>query len=158
MNMLSGIIVAAKARVAFEGVGSTSGAFANISQAELAISAMSHKAHVSPASRASWRRRDAPAANQAAVGRGLHAAASRELRQARQTVGGGREGEGLADAFAATELRPLLAGDRLDPAERLLDPLTDALADRVARVSRRAPVDRRRAPARVLRDVGRRAH
>lgn len=80
-----------------------------------------------------------------------------ELRQPHEIIGGGAEGEG-PDAVAATELRLLLAGDGLDPAERLFDPFADALAGGVA-VARRvrplltmevrlgiAPAARRRLP------------
>src|SRR6185437_14999876 len=81
-----------------------------------------------------------------------------ELRQPRQIVGGGREGEGPTDALATAELGPLLACDRLDPAKSFLDPLANALANRIARVSRRPAVDRRGAAACVLRDVGRCVH
>src|SRR6202167_3296040 len=56
-----------------------------------------------------------------------------KLRQSRQIVGGGREGEGPSDAFAAAELGSLLARDSLDPAKGLFDSLADALADRIAR-------------------------
>jgi uncharacterized membrane protein len=51
-----------------------------------------------------------------------------ELRQPHQIVGGGSEGKGPPDEVAATELRLPLAGNRLDPAERLFDALADALA------------------------------
>src|ERR1700678_1491591 len=75
-----------------------------------------------------------------------------------QIVGGGREGEGPSDAFAAAELGSLLARDSLDPAKGLFDSLADALADRIARVPRGAAVDRRRAAIGILRHVGRRVH
>ena len=52
-----------------------------------------------------------------------------ELRQSNQIVGGGSEGEGPPDATATAELRLLLPGHRLDPAERLFDALADALTD-----------------------------
>ena len=48
--------------------------------------------------------------------------------------------------------------DGLDPAEGLLDPFADALADGIARVPRGSAVDRRRAAVRVLRHVRRRVH
>src|SRR5919106_2876927 len=60
-----------------------------------------------------------------------------ELRQPHQIVSGGSEGEGPSDAVAAAELRLPLPGDGLDPAERLLDALADALADGIAAVPRR---------------------
>jgi hypothetical protein len=60
--------------------------------------------------------------------------------------------------FPAAEFGSFLAGDRLHPAEGLLDPLADALADRIARVSRRAAIDSRRASLGVLRDVRRGVH
>src|ERR1700722_3564339 len=74
-----------------------------------------------------------------------------ELRQSNQIVGGGSEGEGPPDAAATTELRLLLPGHRLDPAERLFDALADALTAGIAAVPRRACVDRRTSAAGVLR-------
>ena len=65
-----------------------------------------------------------------------------ELRQSNQIVGGGSESEGPPDATATAELRLLLPGHRLDPAERLFDALADALTDGIAAVPRRARVDR----------------
>jgi hypothetical protein len=55
--------------------------------------------------------------------RGLH-----ELRHRTKIVGGGREVKGPSDTLAAAELGSLLAGDRFDPAEGLLDPLANPLA------------------------------
>src|SRR6188474_456404 len=81
-----------------------------------------------------------------------------ELRQPHQIVGGSREGEGPADAVAASEPGLSLPADRLDPAERLLDALPDALAHRVATVSRRAAINGRTAATCVLRDVRRHPH
>src|ERR1700722_6659042 len=81
-----------------------------------------------------------------------------ELRQSHQIVGGGSEDEGPPDAVATAELRLLLPGHRLDPAERLFDALADALTDGIATVPRRAPVNRRTSPARVLRHVRRLPH
>jgi hypothetical protein len=79
--------------------------------------------------------------------------------QPRQIVSGGCEGEGPSDALATAELGSLLAGDGLDPAEGLLDPFADALAHVIARVSRRAAVNRRGTPPiGILRDVRRRIH
>ena len=78
-----------------------------------------------------------------------------QLRQPHQIVGGGSEGEGPSDAVAAAEPGLLLPGDRLDPAERLLDALADALADGIAAVPGRARVDRRAAAAGVLRHMRR---
>ena len=74
-----------------------------------------------------------------------------ELQQSNQIVGGGSEGEGPPDATATAELRLLLPGHRLDPAERLFNALADALTDVIAAVPRRACVDRRTSAAGVLR-------
>ena len=63
-----------------------------------------------------------------------------ELRQSNQIVGGGSEGEGPPDATATAELRLLLPGHRLEPAERLFDALADALTDGIAAVPRRASI------------------
>ncbi len=52
--------------------------------------------------------------------------------QADQVVSGDGEGEGPADPLAPFEAGLTLAGDGLDPAEALLDPLADPLADTVA--------------------------
>jgi len=71
------------------------------------------------------------------------------LGQPRQIVSRRREGEGPSDALPPPELGFLLSGDCLDPPEGFFDPLADALTDRVAGVSRRAAVNRRRAPAGV---------
>src|SRR6202158_583027 len=60
-----------------------------------------------------------------------------ELRQSNQIVGGGSEGEGPPDAAATAELRLLLPGHRLDPAERLFDALADALTDGIRARARR---------------------
>src|SRR5215207_9506266 len=73
-----------------------------------------------------------------------------QLRQPHQIVGGSRERERPSDAVAAAKPGLLLPGDRLDPAERLLDALADALADGVAAMPGRAPVDRRASAAAVL--------
>jgi hypothetical protein len=74
-----------------------------------------------------------------------------ELPQSNQIVGGGSEGEGPPDAAATAELRLLLPGHRLDPAECLFDALADALADGIAAVPRRSSVDCRTSAAGVLR-------
>src|ERR1700680_455612 len=50
-----------------------------------------------------------------------------ELRQSNQIVGDGSEGEGPPDAAATAELRLLLAGDRLDPAEPIVNEALSAL-------------------------------
>jgi hypothetical protein len=47
---------------------------------------------------------------------------------------GSSEGKSPSDAITATEPGLLLPGDRLDPAECLLDALADALADGIAAV------------------------
>src|SRR5690606_11715108 len=85
---------------------------------------------------------------------GLH----HELGQPHEIVGGGREGEGPSDTVATAELRLVLPSDRLDPAERLLDTLADALAGDVAAMARRATVDRRTSAADVLRYMRRHLH
>src|ERR1700685_1231040 len=77
-----------------------------------------------------------------------------QLGQPHQIVGGGSEGKSPSDAFTATEPGLLLPGDRLDPAECLLD----ALADRVAAVPGRSPINRRTAAAGVLRNMRRHLH
>lgn len=41
----------------------------------------------------------------------------KQLPQPDQIIGGRRKGEGEAHPVAASKLRPLLPGDRLDPAE-----------------------------------------
>ena len=76
--------------------------------------------------------------------------------QPHQVVCGGREGERQVDPVPTAE--PGLAEPcyRLDPAERLLDPLADALAGGLAGMTGGAPVDRRATVVGVLRQV--RAH
>ena len=82
-----------------------------------------------------------------------------ELREPQQTIGGRCEGEGPSDALGAAQHRSPHATDRLHPAERLLDPLADALARPVASMARRAPVDHRAAATLVvLRDVWAHVH
>src|ERR1700728_1822934 len=81
-----------------------------------------------------------------------------QLGQPHQIVGGGSEGEGPSDAIPATEPRLLLPGDRLDPAEGLLDALADALADGIAAMPGRSPINRRAAAAGVLRNMRRHLH
>jgi hypothetical protein len=51
------------------------------------------------------------------------------VREPHQIGGGSSEGKGPSDVITATEPGLLLPGDRLDPAECLLDALADALAD-----------------------------
>ena len=70
---------------------------------------------------------------------------------------GGGSGSSASNSVA-TELRLLLSGHRLDPAEGFFDALADALADGVAAMPRRAPVDRRASAAGVLRDMRRHPH
>src|SRR5262249_11199294 len=77
-----------------------------------------------------------------------------ELRQAHEVVGRRCKGEGEVGLDPTDEARLAQAADRLDPAERLLDPFSDALASAIAGIARCAPVDRR--PARLLRHM--RAH
>lgn len=63
-----------------------------------------------------------------------------------EVVGGGGEGEGPADALDATVSGLSQARGLLDPAEDLLDALSNDLADGVAGMPRGAVVDRRAAP------------
>ena len=95
---------------------------------------------------------------EAGRGRGSRPWSSRrqQLGQPDQVVGRGRQGELPADALHAAVPGAPLQGHLLDPAEPFLDPLADALADRVARMACRPAVDRRAAVAGVLGDVRRR--
>src|SRR6187401_2542886 len=68
-----------------------------------------------------------------------------QLGQADQVVGRRCQGERPAHPFEAAQPGPGLPGDRLDPAERLLDLLTRPLALRVALVADGPSVDRRAA-------------
>ena len=70
-----------------------------------------------------------------------------------QIVGGERQCEGRIDAPAPSELGLVLAGLDLDPAKNLLDPFADTLADRVARMPRRAAIDLGLAPLAGLGEV-----
>src|SRR5450755_2302695 len=81
-----------------------------------------------------------------------------QLGESHQIVGGGSEGKSPSDAITATEPGLLLPGDRLDPAECLLDALADALADNIAAVPGRSPINRRTAAVGVLRNVRRHLH
>src|ERR1700749_3148017 len=81
---------------------------------------------------------------------------SQRSRRPHQIVGDRGEGEAPIHLRQAAQFGPAQAGDGLDPAERLLDPLADALALGVARMARGAPVDRRASAAGVAGDV--RAH
>src|ERR1700677_3175771 len=63
-----------------------------------------------------------------------------------------------SDAITATEPGLLLPGDRLDPAESLLDALADALADGIAAVPGRSPINRRTTAVGVLRNMRRHLH
>jgi hypothetical protein len=78
---------------------------------------------------------------------------SQQFRRPHQIVGDRGEGEAPIDLRLAAQFGPAQAGDGLDPAERLLDPLADALALGVARMARGAPVDRRASAAGVAGDV-----
>src|SRR3546814_7194112 len=73
-----------------------------------------------------------------------------------QIVGNGREGEGQVDASPPAEPGLTQSGHGLDPAERLLDPLADALAGGIAGMAGGAPVDRRAPTPGILRQM--RAH
>lgn len=81
-----------------------------------------------------------------------------QLRQPDQIIGGGCEGERESDPAVASKLRLVPPGDRLDPAEALLNALADALAEPVAVMLRRARVDGRRPAAHVLRYMRRHPH
>src|SRR6185436_6721865 len=74
-----------------------------------------------------------------------------QLRQSDEIVGGCGEGKSEADPGGAPEPGLALAGDRLDPAEGLLDAFADALADGITGMARRPSVDRRASIAGVLR-------
>ena len=74
-------------------------------------------------------------------------------RQADQVVGCHRQGELPVDFGQAAVPGLAQPGDGLGPAERLLDPLADALADGVAGMARGAAVDCRASPTGVLRQV-----
>src|SRR5882724_91427 len=65
-----------------------------------------------------------------------------QLGDSDQIVGCGREGEGPSDPIDSPELGSRLAANDLDPAECLLDALSDTLAGRVARMPGRPCVDR----------------
>ena len=64
-----------------------------------------------------------------ADGRAWSCAGSQQLGQAHQVAGGGRQGEHPADPGQAAVPRLAQAAGGLDPAERLLDALAQALAD-----------------------------
>ena len=70
-----------------------------------------------------------------------------KFRDADEVVGGDGEREHPPTSGGAAVAGLAQAADRLDPAEDLLDPLAYPLADRVAGMARRAPVDRRATPA-----------
>ena len=65
-----------------------------------------------------------------------------QLGNADQVVGGDCEGEDRLGLGASADLDLCEPGLRLDPAEHLLDPLADDLADAIAGMPRRAAVDR----------------
>ena len=69
-----------------------------------------------------------------------------------------RQRRGPSDAITPAEPGLFLPGDRLDPAECLLDALADALADGISAVPGCSSVDRRAAAAGVLRNVRRHVH
>jgi len=75
-----------------------------------------------------------------------------EFREPNQVVGGGRQGEGPSDFLDSSIFRLSEAADGLHPAEAFLDPLANALADRLAGMARGGPVDGG-ATAGVSRDV-----
>src|SRR3546814_20089337 len=70
-----------------------------------------------------------------------------------QIVGNGREGEGQVDASPPAEPGLTQSGHGLDPAERLLDLLADALAGGIAGMAGGAPVDRRAPATGILRQM-----
>src|ERR1700721_4309497 len=81
-----------------------------------------------------------------------------QLGQPDQIVGGCSEDKSPSDTITATEPGLLLPGDRFDPAECLLDALANALADGIAAVPGRSPINRRTAAAGVLRNMRRHPH
>src|SRR5215203_6211017 len=81
-----------------------------------------------------------------------------QLGQPHQIVGRGSEGKGPSDAITAAEPGLLLPGNRLDPAECLLDALADALTDGIAAMPGCSPIDRGTAAAGVLRNMRRHVH
>src|SRR5688572_4240750 len=81
-----------------------------------------------------------------------------QLGQPHQIVGGGSEGKSPGDAITATEAGLLLTGDRLDPAECLLDALADTLTDGITALPGRSPVNGRAAAAGVLGNMRRHVH
>src|SRR5918997_3784523 len=72
-----------------------------------------------------------------------------QLGDADQVVGGSGEGEAPPDALEPSVAGLAQAARDLDPAERLLDPLADALAQGVAGMPRGSTVDGR-GPVRVV--------
>src|SRR5918911_959578 len=86
-------------------------------------------------------------------GRGERASVRGQAAEADEVVGGGDEVAGQAGAGDAPVAGPAEAADGLHPAEDLLDPLPDPLADGIAGVAGRAAVDGAAAVARVLGDV-----
>src|SRR6267378_7615369 len=64
-----------------------------------------------------------------------------KLGYAHEVIGGDGEDEDRLNLGQAANLDLTEAGNRLDPAERFLDALAAALADGVAGMAQRAPVD-----------------
>ncbi len=82
-----------------------------------------------------------------------------QAAQPREVVGRHRQGQQLVDLLQALHHDLEDRADRLAPAEALLDPLSFALADDVAGVSRRAAIDRAASGALgVLRNMWRDVH
>jgi len=77
---------------------------------------------------------------------------SEKLRQPHQIVSRGGKGEGPSGTLTPAQHRPAQAAG-LDPAKRLLDPLAPALALGIAGMACGAPVNRRSAPAGILRHM-----
>jgi len=90
-----------------------------------------------------------PYRNPARGCRGALLSGGQELWEADEVVGGGCEGECPSDPVGAPEPRLALPRHHLDPAERLLDPLSHLLTGAVVGVPGRAPVDARPSPAGV---------
>jgi len=89
-----------------------------------------------------------------AVGEGEEHSSSGDIRkqlgQAHQVVGCGREAEGPCDAIHSSKPGLVLAGDRFDPSEGFLDTFANALADRVANMPCRPPIDGGAPPVGIL--------
>src|SRR5688572_5270495 len=95
-----------------------------------------------------------PESAEALSGAGLLCWGGNQTGHSDQIVGRSDEVRGQLRSLDAFEARSPKAADGLRPAEDFLDALSNALAHGVARMARRAPIDRR-GTAGVLRHVGR---